>query len=490
MGMCKECKEIFSAIEMRNGVCKACMSEEELELFEETLLEKQKQLDEDIENSKIAKNSRIVNLKFFGTFLFLTLFLYIVYYFIDESYPDMDELITVVFFLSIATSIYTGFMALIELIKKMDTSNKIWLVSSAISSILLLALMVVNEEGDSLFDILFFLGPVIILPKLAFIIREYFDKQTQKEIAFLKESGKYEENLEGSKKANSKKSSKYTWYLFAYPFFGLILAFITLPILEGDFEWNFEYFMGSFFLSVMFFILASIVLIVSKITKQFKNENDILLLTASISMVFIAIFSLVNSIEQEEMISMIVFFILTLVTSKITFMVINKFLKEEEVHKKESSSKKYIYLAFLPLVFIGLNLKKFYVESKSLNDAKVLIEKITLSIEKEHQRRVLKGDFTEITSIGDDDYVFNKFNPDVKGIENQVLEESVKSISLYAYEIGTWEFDKSYSSSYDSKYILNIYGDSYGVEFKIIDEKFICTSYRTNLCKKLGAMTP
>jgi len=30
MGVCKKCKEVFGVLEMNEGVCKGCMSEEEL----------------------------------------------------------------------------------------------------------------------------------------------------------------------------------------------------------------------------------------------------------------------------------------------------------------------------------------------------------------------------------------------------------------------------------------------------------------------------
>jgi len=175
MGMCRKCSEVFSALEMRNGLCKGCMGEEELKAFEKGI---------PVVKEEKKKSNRIIDENFLGIFVVLILIMNTIIYFLQEEYPDGSELFSQLFIYLIAGVIYTGFMALVGLIKKINTENKIWLISSAI--IMITAIMIVDGDIEELGIIAILIAPFIILPKLAFMLRGYLNRRALKKSESIK----------------------------------------------------------------------------------------------------------------------------------------------------------------------------------------------------------------------------------------------------------------------------------------------------------------
>ncbi|NOZ90559.1 MAG: DUF1566 domain-containing protein [Epsilonproteobacteria bacterium] len=109
MGMCKKCKKVFSASEMKDGLCKGCMSEEEREAFEKELENKQKKQEaelkeygdrQDMKSNK--KNSsfwggRYTRVDFLLKGLLPIVVVLVLLYFLLESTMESDLLINTLY---------------------------------------------------------------------------------------------------------------------------------------------------------------------------------------------------------------------------------------------------------------------------------------------------------------------------------------------------------------------------------------------------------
>ena len=246
MGMCRKCSKVFSALEMRNGLCKGCMGEEELKAFEKGI---------PVVKEEKKKSSQIIDEKFLGIFVVLILIMNTIIYFFQEEYPDGSELFSQLFIYLFAGVIYTGFMALVGLIKKINTENKIWLISSAIVLIMIttiILLLIVGDGGlrdgdiEELGIIAILIAPFIVLPKLAFMIRGYLNRRALKKSESIKNNP-----LEIDKKSRIDEFVTKNKFNRREFFLGILLPIITIGSI-------FFYFMDDINeIFIMFFLLFS-----------------------------------------------------------------------------------------------------------------------------------------------------------------------------------------------------------------------------------------
>ena len=113
-------------------------------------------------------------------------------------------------------------------------------------------------------------------------------------------------------------------------------------------------------------------------------------------------------------------------------------------------------------------------DDAEITRARTLVASIRNALAMERQKRILRGDFTAIDSIGDTVNVFSKFSDDNKGNSADVLEYPVASEN----KKGRWEF----SAGTPNQYIFHMLGD---VAFKVDGGKFVCVDDTTDACKTL-----
>jgi hypothetical protein len=173
MGACKKCKEVFGVLEMNDGVCKGCMSEDELKDFEAI-----KKTTPKIKEEK-KKSTRIINLIYWGNLVFLGIIvipIHIVFigaYLGNTNSISFDNLHLFLLTVIVPFSIYTGYMALIGMFKKLNTPNKIWVTSTVIIIIIILLVSYgMFKYNSDLEIIILVLTPFLILSKLAFLLAD------------------------------------------------------------------------------------------------------------------------------------------------------------------------------------------------------------------------------------------------------------------------------------------------------------------------------
>ena len=110
--------------------------------------------------------------------------------------------------------------------------------------------------------------------------------------------------------------------------------------------------------------------------------------------------------------------------------------------------------------------------------ARVTVASIRNALAMERQKRILRGNFTSITTIGIDPKVFDKFSDDGDGNTADVLEYAMESST----NSGHWSISETGT---DTKYTFN-QNSMTNVAF-IVDGngKFVCVDDSTDECKLL-----
>ena len=103
---------------------------------------------------------------------------------------------------------------------------------------------------------------------------------------------------------------------------------------------------------------------------------------------------------------------------------------------------------------------------------RTVVASIRNAMAMERQKRILRGNFTAITSLGDATNVFDKFSDDGKGNTADVLEYSMPSAS----GSGRWSFANDTYTFHQTSM-----GD---VDFTIVAGKFQCDTARSG-CQQL-----
>ena len=110
--------------------------------------------------------------------------------------------------------------------------------------------------------------------------------------------------------------------------------------------------------------------------------------------------------------------------------------------------------------------------------ARVLVASVRNALAMERQKRILRGNFTPITSVGSGTNVFDKFSDDGDGNTADVLEYAMASSTAS----GHWSIDESGTPI---TYTFN-QNSMDNVAFEINDKgKFVCVDENTTGCKTL-----
>ena len=111
-------------------------------------------------------------------------------------------------------------------------------------------------------------------------------------------------------------------------------------------------------------------------------------------------------------------------------------------NQKSKSAFSMIELVFV-IVIIGIlaavAVPRFAAsrDDAEVTKARVLVASVRNALAMERQKRVLRGDFTIITSVGSGANVFDKFSADAKGNQEDVLEYPLASST----ESGHWSIN-------------------------------------------------
>jgi len=113
-------------------------------------------------------------------------------------------------------------------------------------------------------------------------------------------------------------------------------------------------------------------------------------------------------------------------------------------------------------------------DDAEITRARTLVASIRNALAMERQKRILRGNFKKLESVGDSTNVFGNFS-DVDGDTGvAVLEYPIASEN----KKGRWEF----SAGTPNQYIFHMLGD---VAFKVDGGKFVCVDDTTDACKTL-----
>ncbi len=113
-------------------------------------------------------------------------------------------------------------------------------------------------------------------------------------------------------------------------------------------------------------------------------------------------------------------------------------------------------------------------DDAEVTKAKVLIASVRSALAMERQKRILRGDFTPITSVGTSTNAFDVFSADKDGNRKNVLEYSV----LSSTDKGKWDFNVTNTNEYT-------FHMSKDVAFKIDNGRFVCVDENASECKTL-----
>jgi general secretion pathway protein G len=119
-------------------------------------------------------------------------------------------------------------------------------------------------------------------------------------------------------------------------------------------------------------------------------------------------------------------------------------------------------------------------DDATITKARVAVASIRNALAMERQKRILRGDFTAITSVGDSINVFDKFSADKSGNQADVLEYPIKSEDA----TDRWHFSSSTGKDGHDQYIFkSVLGD---VAFEVVSGKFECDGDKTNNTNATG----
>ncbi|MBD3794492.1 MAG: prepilin-type N-terminal cleavage/methylation domain-containing protein [Epsilonproteobacteria bacterium] len=109
-----------------------------------------------------------------------------------------------------------------------------------------------------------------------------------------------------------------------------------------------------------------------------------------------------------------------------------------------------------------------------ISKAKTQVASVRNALSMERQKRILRGDFTAITAVGDATTVFGKFSKDKDNVQADVMEYPVASKNTN----NNWEFKAD-------EYIYHSNALGGDVKFKIENGKFVCVDLTSYGCKQL-----
>jgi len=111
-----------------------------------------------------------------------------------------------------------------------------------------------------------------------------------------------------------------------------------------------------------------------------------------------------------------------------------------------------------------------------------ILSSIRNALSIERQKRILRGDFTPITAVGDSTNVFDMFSPDKNGNQEKVLEYPIVSES----EKYHWRYVDNNNTYFCLSNVCN--GNSDTIRFQLNSGRFLCheADVSSGKCSMLG----
>lgn len=112
-----------------------------------------------------------------------------------------------------------------------------------------------------------------------------------------------------------------------------------------------------------------------------------------------------------------------------------------------------------------------------ISKARATVAAIRNSIAAERQKRILRGDFTAISTLHTTNNVFDVFSKDGNDAQNPVLEYPVANCATLGKTNECWKV-----SGTDYRFILPVGGN---VDFEIVNNRFVCKTPNSDNCRLL-----
>jgi len=148
--------------------------------------------------------------------------------------------------------------------------------------------------------------------------------------------------------------------------------------------------------------------------------------------------------------------------------------KKDYLMKKAFTMMELIFVIVIIGIISAVAVPKFSETAKiaQLSKANSIYMNIVSALATERQHRILKGDFTAITDLGDSTYAFNKFDTDGTDILAFPIENCASGGK------SCWERDSSDATKYSYTFV-----DGTDAKFKLDKSKLICDNDAADCAK-------
>ncbi len=145
--------------------------------------------------------------------------------------------------------------------------------------------------------------------------------------------------------------------------------------------------------------------------------------------------------------------------------------------KKAFTMIELIFVIVVIGILAGIAIPRFAAtrDDAEISKAKATVASVRAALSTERQLRVLRGDFTAITSLNADGGAFSTFSADGNGVKRSVLEGTVPTCADSGKTTACW--DNAYKYTMPS-------GVGGSVTFTLANGQFTCDTTDEN-CKKL-----
>lgn len=139
-----------------------------------------------------------------------------------------------------------------------------------------------------------------------------------------------------------------------------------------------------------------------------------------------------------------------------------------------------IYVIVIIGILSAVAIPKFAETTKlaHLSKAQSVVTNVMSAIVTERQKRILRGDFTSITDLGDATYAFNKFSSAQNGDQNEILAFPEKNCA--AGQTACWS--RTSATTYVYKFADSTEGEA---KFKLDNSKLVCDNDASDCAKVL-----
>ncbi len=145
--------------------------------------------------------------------------------------------------------------------------------------------------------------------------------------------------------------------------------------------------------------------------------------------------------------------------------------------KKAFTMVELIFVILIIGILSAIAVPKFQTTAEMAHDAKAgsQLASVMSALSTERQKRILKGDFTAISDLGDSTYAFSQFSADKDGNQNDVLDAYISNCATGAK--GCW-------TRVDGTHYTYFFADTGDAKYKLENNKLKCDDTASD-CQKL-----